>query len=106
MQMHSVEAAADQDRTAARPHRAQLALPGRARARRALHTAVVTSCRAALLGMAANAGAAAAPKAYVGLFKDSAVAVLEMSTNRLLSTIPVPPGPHGLVITPDGRKVY
>src|SRR5436190_1694778 len=24
----------------------------------------------------------------------------------LLTTSPVPPGPHGLVITPDGRKVY
>ena len=24
----------------------------------------------------------------------------------VLSTIPVPPGPHGVVITPDGRCVY
>ena len=46
------------------------------------------------------------PKAYVGLFKDNAVAVLDTSTNQVLSTIPVPPGPHGLVVTPDGRKVY
>jgi YVTN family beta-propeller protein len=45
-------------------------------------------------------------KAYVGLFKDNAVAVLDTSTNRVLSTIPIPPGPHGLAITPDGRKVY
>jgi len=49
---------------------------------------------------------AVGPKAYVGLFKDDAVAVIDMTQNRVLSTIPVPKGPHGLVITPDGRKVY
>jgi YVTN family beta-propeller protein len=47
-----------------------------------------------------------AGKAYVGIFKDDAVAVLDTSTNRVLRTIPVPKGPHGLVMTPDGRKVY
>jgi YVTN family beta-propeller protein len=45
-------------------------------------------------------------KAYVGLFKDNAVAVIDTVGNRVLSTIPIPPGPHGLTITPDGRKVY
>src|SRR5215510_12380723 len=49
---------------------------------------------------------AAGAKAYVGLFKDDAVAVIDVTQNRVLSTIPVPKGPHGLVITPDGRKVY
>src|SRR5260370_2289283 len=51
-------------------------------------------------------GAAAAPKAYVGLFKDDAVAVIDIAQNKVVGTIPVPKGPHGLVITPDGRKVY
>ncbi len=50
--------------------------------------------------------AAAGPKAYIGLFGDNAVAVVDTATNRLLRTIPVPAGPHGLVITPDGRTVY
>src|SRR5437867_4609300 len=50
--------------------------------------------------------AVAAPKAYVGLFKDNALAVLDTGTNRLQETIPVPQGPHGIVMTPDGRKVY
>ena len=50
--------------------------------------------------------AAAAPKAYVGLFKDDAVAVIDMAQNKVVGTIPVPKGPHGLVITPNGRKVY
>jgi YVTN family beta-propeller protein len=45
-------------------------------------------------------------KAYVGLFKDNAVAVLDTATNRVTKTIPVPAGPHGMVITPDGRSVY
>ena len=55
---------------------------------------------------AAPLSAATARKAYVGLFKDNAVAVLDTSSNRMLRTIPVPLGPHGLAITPDGRKVY
>jgi YVTN family beta-propeller protein len=49
---------------------------------------------------------AAAPKVYVGLFKDDAVAVIDTAQNTVVGTIPVPKGPHGLVITPDGRKVY
>jgi YVTN family beta-propeller protein len=47
-----------------------------------------------------------APKAYVGLFKDNAVAVLDTDSRQVLRTIPVPSGPHGLVITPDGAKVF
>src|SRR5262245_14485477 len=50
--------------------------------------------------------AAGTPKVYVGLFKDDAVAVIDTGQNKVLSTIPVPKGPHGLVVTPDGRKVY
>ncbi len=52
------------------------------------------------------AGTPAGAKAYIGLFKDNAVAVLDTAANRVLSDIPVPAGPHGLVITPDGRRVY
>jgi YVTN family beta-propeller protein len=46
------------------------------------------------------------PKAYIGLFKDNAVAVLDTSSNKVMQTIPIPAGPHGLVVTPDGRWVY
>ena len=46
------------------------------------------------------------PKAYIGLFKDNAVAVLDTGTNQVIKTIPVPTGPHGMVITSDGRWVY
>ena len=49
---------------------------------------------------------AAGPKAYIGLFKDNAVGVFDTSTNRLLTTIPIPTGPHGLVVTPDGKTVF
>lgn len=48
----------------------------------------------------------AVPKVYIGLFKENAIAVLDTGTNRVRGTIPVPQGPHGMVITPDGRKVY
>ncbi len=54
----------------------------------------------------AAAQTAPAAKAYVGLFKDNAVAVLDTSSNQVTKTIPVPTGPHGIVITPDGRWVY
>jgi len=50
--------------------------------------------------------AAGAPKAYVGLFKDDAVAVIDTAQNKVIGTISVPKGPHGVVVTPDGRKVY
>lgn len=62
-----------------------------------------------VLTMAVSLGAlaaAAAPKVYVGLFKDNAIAVIDTSTNKVHGAIPVPAGPHGMVITPDGRKVY
>jgi YVTN family beta-propeller protein len=50
--------------------------------------------------------AATGPKAYVGLFKEDAVAVLDTASNTVLSKIAVPTGPHGMVATPDGKKVY
>src|SRR5215475_7443134 len=50
--------------------------------------------------------AATAPKVYVGLFKDDAIAVIDTAQNTVLRTIAVPKGPHGLVMTADGRKVY
>jgi len=50
--------------------------------------------------------ASEAPKVYVGLFKDDAVAVIDTADNKVVRAIAVPKGPHGLVVTPDGRKVY
>src|SRR5262249_1630256 len=48
----------------------------------------------------------AAPKAFIGLFKDNAVGVVDTVTNREIGTIPVPAGPHGLVLTPDGKELF
>ena len=47
-----------------------------------------------------------APKAYVGIFKDNTVAVIDTGSNQVLKTIPVPVGPHGLAVTPDGHFIY
>lgn len=58
------------------------------------------------ISQAASSLPSAATKVYVGLLKDNAVAVLDTGTNRVLKTIPVPPGPHGLVAAPHGHKVY
>lgn len=44
-------------------------------------------------------------KAYVGLFGDGSVAVLDTVTNQVTKKIPVT-APDGLVITPDGKKAY
>src|SRR5579863_5295697 len=50
--------------------------------------------------------ASAAPKVYVGNFKDNAVSVFDSATETLLTSIPVAAGPHGITISADGRWVY
>jgi YVTN family beta-propeller protein len=50
--------------------------------------------------------AKAAPKVYIGLFKDDSIAVLDTESLRVLRLIPVPKGPHGLVMSLDGGRVY
>src|SRR5262249_45632093 len=54
----------------------------------------------------AAAQPAGGPKAYVGLFKENAIAVLDTSSRQVVRKIPVPNGPHGLVVTPDGARVF
>jgi YVTN family beta-propeller protein len=49
---------------------------------------------------------AAGPKAYVGNFKDNTISVIDLELKRVTTSIPIPPGPHGIVITPDNRWVY
>lgn len=44
-------------------------------------------------------------KAYVGLFGEQAVAVLDTQTRQVLKKIPVT-APDGLILTPDGTKLY
>ena len=67
---------------------------------------LATTMWAGTIGTPAAAAMRGAPKAYVGLFNDNAVAVIDTGTNRVLTTIPIPAGPHGLVISPDGLRVY
>src|SRR5579884_1456162 len=54
----------------------------------------------ASVNAASSTGRSSAPKAYVGLFKDNSVGVIDTATQKVLTTIPVPAGPHGLVLTP------
>ena len=58
-----------------------------------------------LLALASGAAAAGA-KAYVGNFKDNTVSVIDTAAGKLVATVPVAAGPHGMSITPDGRLVY
>src|SRR5258706_15222038 len=52
-----------------------------------------------------NANSSADAKAYIGLFGDKAVAVLDTKKLKVLTTIPVT-APDGIAITPDGKKGY
>jgi YVTN family beta-propeller protein len=44
-------------------------------------------------------------KGYIGLFGDGAIGVLDIDNKRIVKTVPVT-APDGLVITPDGTKVF
>lgn len=63
------------------------------------------SCSASTASPSSDHPGTSNRKAYVGLFGDQAVAVLDTVTERVLRTIPVT-APDGLIITPDGKKVY
>jgi len=59
------------------------------------------------IALALNSGfAAAAPKAYVGNFADNTVSVIDTASNKVIASIPVAEGPHGMAISGDGRTVY
>ena len=63
---------------------------------RALATLLAASCLSALAG----------PKAYVGNFKDATVSVVDTAVPKVIATIPVAEGPHGMLLSPDGRTLY
>ena len=67
---------------------------------RLFRTAVATT----LLALAA--AAPAAPKAYVGNFKDNTVSVIDTASATVVSTIPVAAGPHGMLLSRDGKTLY
>ncbi len=53
-----------------------------------------------------TANAVAGQKAYVGNFADNTVSAVDTETRKVVATIPVANGPHGMAITADGRTVY
>jgi len=61
------------------------------------------SASAAAVGLRSAGGA---PKAYIALHDEGALAVLDTGANRVLGYIPVSLDPQCLAVTPDGRKVY
>ena len=61
---------------------------------------------AACTQMIQPAFAAPAAKAYVANFKDNTVSVIDTEAGRVIATVPVGAGPHGMAITQDGRTVY
>ena len=61
---------------------------------------------AILITLAATAAFAGGPKAYVGNFKDNTVSVIDTEAGKVVATVPVAAGPHGMAITQDGRTVY
>jgi YVTN family beta-propeller protein len=67
-------------------------------------SAAATLC--ALLGAMAAQAQATDPKAYVGNFKDNTVSVIDTGRAAVTGVIPVAAGPHGMVLSPDGRRLY
>jgi YVTN family beta-propeller protein len=57
-------------------------------------------------GASAGSARAAAAKAYVANFKDNSVSVIDTGAGKVVATVPVSAGPHGMAITKDGRTVY
>src|SRR4029450_5217780 len=66
------------------------------------------SCAGAILAtsLVATLAFAAGPKAYVGNFKDNTVSVIDTGAGKVVATVPVATGPHGMAITQDGGAVY
>jgi YVTN family beta-propeller protein len=64
--------------------------------------------RRVALGLLLLIGSAAwaAPKAYVGNFKDNTVSVIDTARAEVVATIPVAEGPHGMVLSLDGARLY
>jgi YVTN family beta-propeller protein len=61
---------------------------------------------AILATLVATAAFAGGPKAYVGNFKDNSVSVIDTDAGKVVATVPVGTGPHGMAVSPDGRNVY
>ena len=70
-----------------------------------LHARLFRLGLVALLALLADA-ALADPKAYVGNFKDNTVSVVDTATAAVVATIAVAEGPHGMLLSPDGRTLY
>jgi YVTN family beta-propeller protein len=45
-------------------------------------------------------------KAYVGNFKDNTVSIVDTAQAKVLATVPVGTGPHGMAASLDGRQVF
>jgi YVTN family beta-propeller protein len=59
-----------------------------------------------LITFVAGSAFAAGPKVYIGNFKDNTVSVIDTGAGKVVATIPVVAGPHGMAMTQDGRTVY
>jgi YVTN family beta-propeller protein len=67
---------------------------------------LIAAALLAVVSIVAKPVIAAGPKAYVGNFKDNTISVIDLELRRVTATIPIPPGPHGMAITPDNRWLY
>jgi len=58
------------------------------------------------VGPKPTAAATTSPKAYVGLYGESAIGVIDTATGQTLHTITIPAGPEAVIVTPNGQRVY
>lgn len=59
-----------------------------------------------VFGLVQPSFAAPGTKAYVANFKDNTVSVIDTEGGKVIATIPVAAGPHGMAITQDGSTLY
>lgn len=72
---------------------------------RAIHIAAILAALQACAASEQDTQSTSDRKAYIGLYGDGAIGVLDLDSQRVVKTIPVS-APDGIVITPDGKKVF
>jgi YVTN family beta-propeller protein len=84
-----------------RDHKETFMFPKRSKLpRRLVRSSVI------VVAVVATSAFAAGPKAYVGNFKDNTVSIIDTNAGTVVATVPVPAGPDGIVVAPNGATVF
>jgi len=70
-----------------------------------IHTCSVVAMALALVCVWASTGFSQ-PKAYVTNERSNDLSVIDITTDKVITTIPVGERPRGICLSPDGKRVY